>query len=68
MEVKIVRSGGERPDTVEVDRGASIEDCLEQAGIDANGASVQLNSEDCELSETVRDGDIITLAKNVKGA
>lgn len=66
-EVRVARVPG-AIQTVAVEAGSSVADCLRAAGVTVgSGEAVKLNGANCETSARVNDGDRIVVSKGAKG-
>lgn len=65
--VKVARTGG-RVTEVSVESGASVEDALEASEVDYSSTDrIRKNGSRAELSDSVANGDVITVAGKIKG-
>lgn len=66
MAIKVFRFPGTSGEVDAAD-AATVGEALAQAGVDANGCEVRLNSALVTTDHAVADGDIIVVAKKIKG-
>ena len=66
MKVKVLKLGYAARET-EVPEGATVEEALEQSGMDGGGYKVTINGVGADLSARVREGDVIALVPKVEG-
>ena len=65
IEVTILPIGGEKK-VVGLDEGASVEDAIEAAGLDPEGAEARINGDVVDLDDEVNDKEIIVLLTDGK--
>ena len=65
--VKVARTGGEVKEVL-LNGDKTVKDALEAAGIDFDDDNrIRVGGEEAELSDTLKDGDIVTLSGKVEG-
>lgn len=66
MAIKVFRFPGTSGE-VDAAQAATVAAALEAAGVNADGCEVRVNSTLASLDASVGDGDIIVVAKKIKG-
>jgi len=66
MAIKVFRFPGTSGE-VDPARAGTVEEALAEAGVDATGCEVRVNSALSALGAPVGDGDIVVVAKKIKG-
>ena len=64
--VKVARLGNTVQE-VALNEGSSVQDALTAADLAVDGEDIRINSSNSNLTDVVRNGDIITLVPKVKG-
>jgi hypothetical protein len=64
--VKVCEAGGVFVNVPTIP-GATVEQVLRAAGVEANGKTVKLNDVSAQLSEVCHDGDTLYIMPNIKG-
>ena len=58
---------GEETREFSLGEGASVSNLLEAAGVEADGRSIRINSEEATMSDALKNGDVVSLISKVEG-
>lgn len=66
IQVKVLVLGGDRK-IVQLPEGSTVADALRDAGIGSAGMTCAVNGENAQLSQVLRDRQVVTVSNKVAG-